>query len=282
MPEPHVYLMIAAFLTTTLMMVIIWLVSERIGNAGIVDVAWGFGFAVVALVDTTLAYMHGWGNFSRSALILIMVAFWSLRLGFFLAFRFKRMWPEEDGRYKKYRQDWGNRASLGLFLAFEMQAVLLASLTLPFALALTNANQQISGFEIAGFVIWLVAFVCETISDQQLEGFKSRRRESGHANQVNQVNEVNQVSQVCQVGFWNYSRHPNYFFEWLVWLAFFCFSLGSPGGIYTIYCPLLMLFFLTKVTGVKATEEQAVRSKGQAYIDYQRTTSAFVPWFKRS
>ena len=282
MPEPHIYLMIAAFLTTTLMMFVIWLVSERIGNAGIVDVAWGFGFAVVALVDTALAYMHGWGNFSRSALILIMVAFWSLRLGFFLAFRFKRMWPEEDGRYKKYRQDWGDRASLGLFLAFEMQAVLLASLTLPFALALTNANQQISGFEIAGFVIWLVAFVCETISDQQLEGFKSRRRESGHANHVKQVDQVNEVSQVCQVGFWNYSRHPNYFFEWLVWLAFFCFSLGSPGGIYTIYCPLLMLFFLTKVTGVKATEEQAVRSKGQAYIDYQRTTSAFVPWFKRS
>jgi steroid 5-alpha reductase family enzyme len=268
--------MIAAFLTTTLMMFVIWLVSERIGNAGIVDVAWGFGFAVVALVDTALAYVHGWGNFSRTAMILIMVAFWSLRLGFFLAFRFKRMWPEEDGRYKKYRQDWGSRASLGLFLAFEMQAVLLASLTLPFALALTNANQQISGFEIAGFIIWLVAFVCETISDQQLEGFKSRRRESGHANQVNQV------SQVCQVGFWNYSRHPNYFFEWLVWLAFFCFSLGSPGGIYTIYCPLLMLLFLTKVTGVKATEEQAVRSKGQAYIEYQRTTSAFVPWFKRS
>lgn len=279
MPEPHIYLMIAAFLTTTLMMFVIWLVSERIGNAGIVDVAWGFGFAVVALVDTALAYVHGWGNFSRTAMILIMVAFWSLRLGFFLAFRFKRMWPEEDGRYKKYRQDWGNRASLGLFLAFEMQAVLLASLTLPFALALTNANQQISGFEIAGFVIWLVAFVCEAISDQQLEGFKSRRLESVHANQVN---EVNQVSQVCQIGFWNYSRHPNYFFEWLVWLAFFCFSLGSPGGIYTIYCPLLMLLFLTKVTGVKATEEQAVRSKGQAYIEYQRTTSAFVPWFKRS
>jgi len=81
---------------------------------------------------------------------------------------------------------------------------------------------------------------------------------------------------------WDIEGHPNYFFEWLVWLAFFCFSLGSPGGIYTIYCPLLMLFFLTKVTGVKATEEQAVRSKGQAYMDYQRTTSAFVPWFKRS
>ena len=273
MLEPHAYLMIAAFITTTVMMFVIWLVSERIGNAGIVDVAWGFGFAIVALVDAALAYSHGWGNLSRSALILIMVALWSLRLGLFLAFRFKRMWPEEDGRYKKYRQDWGNRASLGLFLAFEMQAVLLASLTLPFALALTNANQQISGFEIAGFVIWLVAFVCETISDQQLEGFKSRRLEADQAKQI---------SPVCQVGFWNYSRHPNYFFEWLVWLAFFCFSLGSPGGIYTIYCPLLMLFFLTKVTGVKATEEQAVRSKGQAYIDYQRTTSAFVPWFKRS
>jgi steroid 5-alpha reductase family enzyme len=28
------------------------------------------------------------------------------------------------------------------------------------------------------------------------------------------------------------------------------------------------------------TEEQAVRSRGEAYKEYQRTTSVFIPWFK--
>ena len=41
--------------------------------------------------------------------------------------------------------------------------------------------------------------------------------------------------------------------------------------------PALMLFFLLRVTGIPATEAQALRSKGDAYRDYQRRTSAFVP-----
>jgi steroid 5-alpha reductase family enzyme len=42
----------------------------------------------------------------------------------------------------------------------------------------------------------------------------------------------------------------------------------------------LMLYFLFRVTGIPMTEEQALRSKGDAYRKYQRTTAAFVPWFK--
>ena len=41
--------------------------------------------------------------------------------------------------------------------------------------------------------------------------------------------------------------------------------------------PALMLHFLLNVTGFRATEEQALRSKGEAYRAYQRRTSAFVP-----
>jgi steroid 5-alpha reductase family enzyme len=86
---------------------------------------------------------------------------------------------------------------------------------------------------------------------------------------------------VCEAGMWRYSRHPNYFFESLVWWAYFLFALGSPFGWTTVFCPLLMLWFLFRVTGIPLTEEQAVRSKGDAYREYQRTTSAFVPWFKK-
>ena len=84
------------------------------------------------------------------------------------------------------------------------------------------------------------------------------------------------------MGLWRYSRHPNYFFESLVWWGFFLVALGSPWGWITIACPLLMLYFLFKVTGIPLTEEYAVKTKGDAYREYQRTTSAFVPWLRKA
>jgi steroid 5-alpha reductase family enzyme len=35
------------------------------------------------------------------------------------------------------------------------------------------------------------------------------------------------------------------------------------------------------VSGIPPNEAQAVRSRGAAYRDYQRTTSALIPWFPR-
>lgn len=42
-----------------------------------------------------------------------------------------------------------------------------------------------------------------------------------------------------------------------------------------------MLFFLFRVTGIPATEAQALSSRGEDYRSYQRQTSVFVPWFPR-
>ena len=39
--------------------------------------------------------------------------------------------------------------------------------------------------------------------------------------------------------------------------------------------------FLLRVTGIPATEAQALCSRGDQYREYQRTTSAFVPWFPK-
>jgi steroid 5-alpha reductase family enzyme len=38
-----------------------------------------------------------------------------------------------------------------------------------------------------------------------------------------------------------------------------------------------MLLFLLRVTGIPATEEQALKTRGEDYREYQRTTSAFLP-----
>jgi steroid 5-alpha reductase family enzyme len=39
-----------------------------------------------------------------------------------------------------------------------------------------------------------------------------------------------------------------------------------------------MLLFLFRITGIPYTERQALKSRGERYREYQRTTSAFVPW----
>ena len=46
-------------------------------------------------------------------------------------------------------------------------------------------------------------------------------------------------------------------------------------------CPAAMLYLLLQVTGIPATEAQAVLSRGDDYRNYQATTSMFVPWFPR-
>jgi steroid 5-alpha reductase family enzyme len=141
------------------------------------------------------------------------------------------------------------------------------ALSTPFLLAALNPRPRLSPFEYAGAALWLVAWMGEIAADWQLHRFKANPANRGVT---------------CRAGLWRYSRHPNYFFEWLIWVAFAVFAMGSPYGYVSLFAPLLMLYFLFRVTGIPATEAQALRSKGDDYRRYQTSTSAFVPWFPRS
>lgn len=144
---------------------------------------------------------------------------------------------------------------------------MVAIFGLPFLFVSYDTAPATNPVMIAGIVLAAFSLIGETVSDLQMQRFKADKANEG---------------KVCQVGLWKYSRHPNYFFESLIWWAFFLAALPSPHGWTTIVCPLLMLYFLFKVTGIPLTEEYSVKSKGDLYRDYQRTTSPFIPWFRRS
>ena len=67
----------------------------------------------------------------------------------------------------------------------------------------------------------------------------------------------------------------------MIWFAYAVFALASPWGWIGLLSPALILYFLLKVTGIPATEAQALRSRGDAYRRYQQTTSMFIPWFPK-
>jgi len=243
------------------LMFVLWLIHLRTGNAAIVDFGWAGGLGSLGILYAALG-----GAYSVRALLLaLMAGIWGFRLAFYLLLTRVIGHPEE-GRYQQLRRDWKTNIPLKFLAFFEFQALLCVVLAAPFLLAARDASPEISAPERAAVALWVLAVAGETAADIQLSNFKKNPAHKGHT---------------CQVGLWRYSRHPNYFFEWLVWMAFALFASGSPGGLWGLISPALILYFVLRVTGIPATEAQAVRTRGEEYRRYQQTTSAFVPWFPK-
>jgi steroid 5-alpha reductase family enzyme len=255
-------LWLVALLFAVVLMTLVWRLALRLGNAGIVDIAWAAGFAPVVLWFA----IAGSGAPARRVLMAVMVVAWSLRLGGYLLWRVSAHHPHEDRRYARLRAEWGASARWKMFAFFQLQGALLALLSVPWLLVCLNERPGLRPIEWAGGLLWLLAISGETLSDLQMQRFKADPARRGA---------------VCQVGLWRYSRHPNYFFEWLVWVAYCLVALGSPWGWVSIYCPALMLYFLLRVTGIPLTEQLSLQRYGAAFADYQRHTSAFIPWFRK-
>ena len=73
--------LLGSALAITCMMLIVWLISLKMRDASIVDIAWGSGFVVVAWVSFRLTD----GNSTRSLLLTVLTTIWGLRLAFYLA-----------------------------------------------------------------------------------------------------------------------------------------------------------------------------------------------------
>ena len=80
---------------------------------------------------------------------------------------------------------------------------------------------------------------------------------------------------------WRYSRHPNYFFEWTHWFAYAVLAIGAPHAWAALIGPALMLTSLLWVSGIPFVEAQSLRSRGEDYREYQRTTSMLLPWWPK-
>lgn len=238
-------------------------VARRLDNYGVVDIVWSYAFGLVALLYAALA--AGWAP--RRALVATLVTIWSARLGTYLYRRVMSHHPEEDGRYKEMRTRWAKNFAAEMFKFYQFQAVSVVILATPFLLALGRAEPRFTVVDWLALALFVVAQTGEALADAQLAAFKKSPANQG---------------KVCDVGLWSVSRHPNYFFVSLTWLSFALFALPAAWGWLGLVAPASILYLLLFVTGIPMTEQQAVRTKGDAYRDYQRRVSAFVPWFPKA
>ncbi len=244
-----------------------WFASRRLRNYGIVDAVWALGFAPLAILAVMVGNAAGTALTNRALVLASMATLWALRLGVHLGVRVRAHHPHEDVRYATLRADWGANADRRMLGFFLLQGGLQVALALPFVwVAVGDATPGpwfgLGVAELGGIALWAVGIIGESVADAQLARFRANPSNRGG---------------ICRVGLWNHSRHPNYFFEWLVWVGYAVYASGSPWGWLAWASPALMYHFLVNVTGVPMTEELSVRSRGDAYREYQRTTNAFFP-----
>jgi steroid 5-alpha reductase family enzyme len=228
----------------------------------LVDVVWSYLFTGVVALYVILP--GGWAP--RRWLLLGVVTFWSVRLGTHLLTRLAKHFPTEDNRYSDLRQKWAKNLKSNFLLFFLFQGLSNVILALPFLVISLNPTAQWSPMELFGVIVWLIGVVGESSADAQLRRFRHEEKNRG---------------EVCQVGLWRYSRHPNYFFEWVIWVGYALMAWPAPFGALGLSSPLLMLYLLTKVTGVPYAEASSLKSKGDKFREYQKRVNAFWPWWPR-
>lgn len=241
------------------LMWLMFLYQRRTGDAGVVDIAWAAGVGGLAVLYALLST----GTFERRMILIGVVGVWAARLAYYIYQRVKSM--PEDGRYQTMKAEWGAEASARMFRFYQMQGVAVVLFATPILIAAVNPS-PLSWLDAMGALLGVVAIIGESLADSQLSKFRSNPDNKG---------------KVCETGLWKYSRHPNYFFEWLHWWAYVLLAISYPWGWLTLIGPVTMWYFITQVTGIPPTEAQAIKSRGEAYRHYQRTTNAFFPGPRR-
>ncbi|EJN00554.1 DUF1295 domain-containing protein [Phyllobacterium sp. YR531] len=242
-----------------LIMAVAWQMQRITGNDGWADVFWSYGVGVTGI---GVVLMSPGASPSRRWLIATMLAAWSLRLGTHILLRTLK--SHDDPRYADLRKEWGDHAPWRMFLFLQSQAVAGWVLVSCIYIAVSRQGEELDIFDHAGAFIMVIAIAGEAIADRQLRDFARNNANRG---------------KVCDVGLWRWSRHPNYFFEWLGWVSYAVVAVGSllPYGWLALAAPTIMYILLRHVSGVPPLEKHMLRSRGEAFREYQRRTSIFFP-----
>lgn len=240
------------------------LVAVRVGKHAVVDVAWGLGFAVIALVSYALSIDSADADPSRGALVTGLTVIWGLRLATHIGLRSRG--HGEDPRYEALLdKTTGSRTAYAIRKIYLTQGAVMWFVSLPVQVAVFQPQGLgLAGFGVLiwiGVAVWAVGMFFETVGDLQLTRFRNDRASKG---------------QVLDTGLWRYTRHPNYFGDACVWWGLSLIAFSAWPGILTAASPLFMTFLLAKGTG-KPTLEKDMDQRRPGYTDYVRRTSGFFP-----
>ncbi|MFF3849672.1 DUF1295 domain-containing protein [Streptomyces sp. NPDC002328] len=240
-----------------LVMLVTFAVAVRKGVHRIVDVAWGLAFTAVAAV--TFAASAGSGDLARRVLVTVLTAGWGVRLAVHIARRGRG--HGEDPRYEELlAKAPGDRNLYALRTVYLLQGALVWLVSLPVQAA-QYAPGPLTGWAVAGTLLWAVGMFFEAVGDAQLARFKADPAHKGR---------------IMDRGLWSYTRHPNYFGDFCVWWGLYLIACdsGAAAAVGAV-SPVVMSLLLIKGSGKRLLERRMADRPG--YAQYAARTSGFFP-----
>lgn len=239
------------------LLTLLWILSSSIRDASIIDIFWGPACALPAV----LTLMRIEAPPLRAYVLTGLVSLWALRLAIYLARR--NLGNGEDYRYQRMREKKGSAeafARWSLIHVFWMQGCIAWFVSLPVQLGQFGPD-GFGPLAWLGVALFVIGFTFETIGDWQLMAFKSKPANEG---------------KLMTHGLWSLTRHPNYFGDAAVWIGLTLIALESPFGLLTILSPVVMAYFLVRISGKAMTERHMIQ-KYPEYAAYKHRVSGFVP-----
>jgi steroid 5-alpha reductase family enzyme len=248
-----------------------WVASLVTGATSWVDQMW----SIVPVVYVWV--FAGYEDLTNVRLIVMasVVTIWGVRLTFNLA-RKGGYSGVEDYRWAVLRAEMG-RGQFQLFNFFFIviyQNVILVLITLPAFTAYQNrARTPFGVLDVVLAALFLTCTVAETLADQQQWNFQTWKHEQS-------ANGSTPNPRFLQSGLFRLSRHPNYFFELAQWWIFFLIGAVAAGSL--LQWSVVGAFLLSVLfVGSTRFTERITLSRYPEYQEYQRRTSAVVPWFPK-
>ncbi len=257
-----IVLVLAVLIAMAVVMLSGWAFQRTRNNGGWTDVFWTYGTGATCALAALVPFGGDGGPTWRQGLVAVIVAVWAVRLGTYVAVRVAK--GPEDTRYAELRKEWGASFQPRMFGLLIVQAPATALLSISVLMAARVTDPHLRIVDVLGALVLAAAILGESLADRQMKAFKADKSNHGR---------------VCDTGLWGWSRHPNYLFEALGWVAYPVIALepSKPWTWLSLISPVVMFVILRFATGVPPLEAAMVKSKGDAYRDYQARVSAFLP-----
>lgn len=272
--------LVNGLLQLILFALVVCLPTWRTRRMSYVDIGWPWGLVVIGIVTWAMAE----GDAMRVAIVSLAYIFAGARMGTGALMLWKNgHLKQELPRYEYQKRRWEKAGKSNIALTMQIEAILqglanAAFLAFPAFIIASNPSSSVHVLEVIGMIVWVGAFLMESVADKQKLGFLKEMRRSGKSRQV------------CNVGLWRFSRHPNYFAEWMVWNALIIASIPSwiylfdsePTwmavliGLGLLFVSRAMYVTLVVYTGAVPSEYYSVQKRPE-YEQYQQTTNMFFP-----
>ena len=246
-----------SIIITTLLIcyVLLFIIAYYKQDNSLVDVFWGPGFVIIALMSYVL--YASWSN--AQDIVTLLVAAWGVRLAINIwAKKLGHSW--EDARYKRWRSQWKYFYTRSFFQVYILQGFLMCLVATPiFILNMSDTFTGSSWLTLVGWCIALFGLLYEARADAELAWFIVNKK-SGD---------------ILTTGLRKFHRYPQYFWESVFW--FWIALIVSQVSVWAFVWWGMITILVRYVSWVPLLE---ARYEGQKnYQEYSKKTPKFIPHY---